>query len=146
MRKIILISVFICLSVISFKYSGAKDMRTYTKIEITAGGETITADINNTKTAQDFLALLPMEATLEDYVKKEKIIYLNTKLSVEGAPLGADPAAGDIAYYAPWGNVAVFYKDAPYANGLIIIGKIDKGVGTLNTPRDIKVKIEIAGK
>jgi hypothetical protein len=49
--------------------------------------------------------------TLEDYAATEKITYLSRKLSTANSPAGSQPSSGDIAYYAPWGNLAFFYKD-----------------------------------
>jgi hypothetical protein len=53
---------------------------------------------------------------------------------------------GGIAYYAPWGNVAIFYKDFGYSKGLIGLGRIDSGIDALNLPGSLKVAIERAGK
>jgi hypothetical protein len=50
---------------------------------------------------------------------------------------------GDIAYYVPWGNLAIFYKDAPYADGLIKLAKIDGDVEALNTSGAVKATIEL---
>jgi hypothetical protein len=58
--------------------------------------------------ARDFLPLLPMTLTLEDYAATEKISHLPKKLSVASAPAGFDPSVGDLTYYAPWGNLAIF--------------------------------------
>ncbi|WP_394287896.1 cyclophilin-like fold protein [Corynebacterium variabile] len=30
-----------------------------------------------------------------------------------------------IAYYAPWGNLAIFYRDFPRSPGLVILGHIN---------------------
>jgi hypothetical protein len=38
----------------------------------------------------------------------EKIGDLPKKLSTDGAPTGSNPNVGDIAYYAPLGNLAIF--------------------------------------
>jgi hypothetical protein len=37
------------------------------------------------------------------------------KLSTSGARPGSDPDVGDIAYYAPWGNLALFYRNFGYS-------------------------------
>lgn len=58
------------------------------------------------------------------------------KLSIADAPKGADPSIGDICYYAPWGNVAIFYKDFGYANGLIKPATIDSGIENLANIKD----------
>jgi hypothetical protein len=56
-------------------------------------------------TTRDFLALLPLTLTLDDYASTEKIAYLPQKLSIAGAPEGVDPSVGDITYYAPCGTL-----------------------------------------
>jgi hypothetical protein len=73
-------------------------------------------------TSRDFLTLLPLPLTLEDYARTEKISYLSRKLSTEDAPSGSDPSVGDFTYYSPWSNLAIFYKDFGYSSGLIILG------------------------
>lgn len=113
------------------------------KINIKVKDKVITATLIDSKTTQDFISLLPLTLTLEDYAKTEKISYLSRKLSTEDAPPSSDPAVGDIAYYAPWGNLAMFYQDSGYANGLIILGKIDGGIEAFNVPGSVKVTIEL---
>jgi hypothetical protein len=112
------------------------------KIRLTVNGKAINATLLTSGTAKDFLSLLPMTLTLDDYAAAEKIAYLPRKLSAAGAPPGSDPSVGDIAYYAPWGNLAIFYKDARYAKGLIPLGRIDSGSEALGVPGPLKVTIE----
>jgi hypothetical protein len=81
--------------------------------------------------------------TLKDYAATEKISDLPRKLSTQGAPPGCDPAVGDITYYAPWGNLALFYKDFGYSNGLVKLGNIDSGVKALNRSGPLTVIIEL---
>lgn len=81
-----------------------------------------------------------------NYAATEKISYLPRKLSTAGAPAGSDPSAGDITYYAPWGNLAIFYKDFGYSRGLIQLGRIDSGIEALNVPGSLKVTIEPVAK
>jgi hypothetical protein len=112
------------------------------KIRITIDGMELTATMIDSKTTQGFLALLPLTVTLEDYAGTEKIYYLPERLSIEGAPSGSDPSVGDIAYYAPWGNLAIFYRDFGYSDGLIILGKIDGDVEAIRTSGPVTVTIE----
>ena len=113
------------------------------KINIKVGNEVVTATLIDSKTTQDFISLLPLTLTLEDHANTEKVSDLPRRLSTEDAPPGSDPAVGDIAYYAPWGNLAMYYNDFGYSNGLIILGKIDGDIEALNVPGSVKVMIEL---
>ncbi len=116
------------------------------KINIKLPDKTLTATLYDTPTARDFASLLPLTLTLEDYAKTEKVSDLPRKLTKDDAPTGADPSVGDIAYYAPWGNLALFYKDFGYSDGLILLGKLDGSTETLSAPGSMKVTIELLGK
>ncbi|MEJ2635211.1 MAG: cyclophilin-like fold protein [Calditrichia bacterium] len=113
------------------------------KIKIIIGDTTLTATLYDNPTTRDFIPLLPLSLTLEDYAGTEKISDLPKRLSTEDAPSGFDPSVGDITYYAPWGNLAIFYKDFGYANGLINLGRIDMGIEELNNAGSLKVIIEL---
>lgn len=113
------------------------------KIRIKVGDTVLTATLIDSKTTRDFISLLPLSLTLKDYAGMEKVSDLPKRLSTEDAPSGSDPSVGDIAYYAPWGNLAIFYRDFGYSSGLVIIGKIDSGIEALNVPGSVKVTIEL---
>ena len=83
---------------------------------------------------------------MDDYAGTEKVSYLKKKLSTEDAPSGFDPSVGDITYYAPWGNLAIFYEDFGYAKGLINLGKIDSGIDLLKASNSLDVRIELINK
>jgi hypothetical protein len=91
----------------------------------------LTATLVDSETTQDFLSLLPLTLTLSDYRETEKISDLPRRLSTAGAPDGHDPEVGDITYYAPWGNLAIFYEDFDYSPGLVKLGRIDSGIEAL---------------
>ena len=116
------------------------------QIRLTIDGQSTTATLMDTPTTRDFVALLPMTLTLEDYASTEKIAYLPKKLSTQGAPPGVDPDVGDIAYYAPWGNLAIFYRDFGYSAGLIKLGRFDAGIEALDVRGSLNVAIEVIGK
>lgn len=113
------------------------------KLRLTVKDKVITAALIDSKTTQDFISLLPLTLTFEDYAGTEKISYLPRKLSTQDAPSGSDPSVGDITYYAPWGNLAIFHKDFGYSNGLIILGKLDSGLEAISVPGDVPVTIEL---
>lgn len=112
------------------------------KIRLTIGGKVVEASLLDHASARDFLSMLPMTLTLKDYASTEKIADLPRKLSTADAPDGVDPAVGDITYYAPWGNLAIFYRDFGYAKGLVKLGRIDSGIEALAVPGALKVTIE----
>jgi hypothetical protein len=113
------------------------------KLRLTVGSTVLTATLYDNPTTRDFIALLPLTLTLRDYHSTKKISDLSRKLSTKGAPAGHDPAVGDLTYYAPWGNLALFYKDFPYSTGLISLGKLDAGVEALKEAGPVEVKMEL---
>ena len=114
------------------------------KIRMIVDGQVIAATLADNPTARDFVSMLPLTVTLSDYADTEKIVYLDRKLSTSGAPAGSTPSAGTIAYYAPWGNLAIFYRDFAYSRGLIPLGRIDTGLVALKSGGALKVRIELA--
>lgn len=113
------------------------------KIRLTINGHSTTATLDDNATARDFLSMLPLTLTLKDYASTEKIAYPPRKLSTQGAPAGIDPEVGDITYYAPWGNLALFYKDFGYSAGLIRLGRFDAGVEALSARDTLNATIEV---
>ena len=106
------------------------------KIRLTAGDTVLTATMLDNETSRDFISLLPLTLTLKDYSGTEKISDLPKRLSTQSAPSGSDPSVGDIAYYSPWGNLAIFYRDFGYSSGLIILGNIESGIEKLASIND----------
>lgn len=113
------------------------------KVKFIMGDTVLTATLIDSPTTRDFVSLLPMDLILEDYAGTEKVSDLPKELTTEDAPSGFDPSIGNITYYAPWGNLAIFYKDFGYASGLINLGKIDNGIEILNTSNSVNVRIEL---
>jgi hypothetical protein len=112
-----------------------------TTIEIVSGNRRWTARINPTPAARDFLAQLPLELKLKDFAGTEKIADLPRPLTREGAPEAIAPHAGDVAFYAPWGNLAIFYRDGYHSPGLILLGRIEGEAGTFVGSEPINVLI-----
>jgi len=95
------------------------------KILLKTANTTLTATLLDTPATRDLFAQLPLTLDLSDYASTEKIAYLPRKLTTRDAPSGSAPEVGSVAYYAPWGNLALFYKDFGYSRGLILLGSID---------------------
>ena len=78
-------------------------------IHISIGSTIMTATLEDNPTARDFVTLVPLTVTLRDFSDAEKVSgALPKRLSEEGAPATSAGAVGDIAYYAPWGNIVIF--------------------------------------
>ena len=113
------------------------------KIKITVGNREVTATMKDNVTARDFLSRLPIEVTMNDYAGAEKIFYPEPAFNTEGAPKGHTPSRGDIDLYAPWGNVALFYKSGSHSSELIHLGRIDgNGIEAFDVAGNVVVKIE----
>jgi hypothetical protein len=97
-----------------------------TPIRITFGDTDLTARLHDNATARDLAAQLPLTLTFRDHNNVEKTAPLPRELSLDGAPEGHDPAAGDIGYWAPDGDLVFYYdSDAPFFNGIVRIGEFD---------------------
>lgn len=121
----------------------ATNMNEETRIKLTVNNEEIYVKLDNNKSSKQFLEMLPLTLNFEDYNNTEKIATLPEKLSTEDAPSGYDPQIGDFSYYAPWGNLSIFYKDFRYSNSLVKLGTFESGIEKLeNINEDFTVKIE----
>ena len=96
------------------------------KISIKANGKTTVFELNNSPASKDLYAQLPMNTTVENYSSNEKIFHPPEKLKTTDTPQ-ADARAGTLAYYAPWGNVVMFYDSFGSAAGLYALGHAISG-------------------
>lgn len=76
--------------------------------------------------SRSFLAQLPLTLEFTDFANTEKIATLPQRLQTEGS-LTAQQVPGDFAYYAPWGNLAVFYRGKGSDGQLYVLGHIASG-------------------
>lgn len=113
-----------------------------TKIKLTFEGNEIYALINNSKAGNDFLSLLPLSIKAEDFNSTEKIFYLSKRLNTQNEPDGINPKSGDITYYAPWGNIAIFYKNFRYSNNLIYLGRFENVSDIKKLSNNFDIRIE----
>ncbi|QYJ15692.1 hypothetical protein Rxycam_01519 [Rubrobacter xylanophilus DSM 9941] len=118
-----------------------------TPIRITFGDTELTARLYNNPTARDLAAQLPLTLTFRDHNNVEKTAPLPRELSLEGAPEGHDPAAGDIGYWAPGGDLVFYYdSDAPYFNGIVKVGEFDGEMDAIERQSgDFRATVERAG-
>ncbi len=81
---------------------------------------------------RDFLSMLPLTITLEEFAGREKISYLPRALSHRGSP-GSDPESGDLIYFVPWGNLGFYYnaEGIGYSDDTIHLGTYDASLDRL---------------
>jgi len=137
-RTILLTAAFCLASAAAYSETAQKTM----KIKFTLNGTPVAAVLEDNATTRDFLALLPLKVKLEDYAATEKIAYLPSKLSTNGAPSALEPKAGDITYYAPWGNLALFHKDFRHSPELVKLGRIVEGFDALKVAGRSEITIQ----
>ena len=114
------------------------------RIKLTVNGnEEVFANLEDNVASREFLEMLPLTLTFEDFNNTEKIANIPSELNVEGLPSGYTPAVGDLAYYAPWGNISVFYEDFRYSNSLYKLGTLESGADIFgNMDENFEVTIE----
>ena len=89
---------------------GGEEMVIGTVIRFTSQSTSVDVTIGaDSPAVRDFLSMLPLTLTLEEYAGREKIGYLPRALTVDGSP-GSDPDDGDLIYFIPWGNLGFYYN------------------------------------
>ncbi len=83
-------------------------------------------ELEDNPATRDFYAQLPLNLEFSDYVGKEKISNALPKPLNTSGLNGYDPQVGDLFYFAPWGNLGIFYAKQPFHSGLVRFGSIDK--------------------
>jgi hypothetical protein len=95
------------------------------KIRMVFNGQTLTGTLYDNASARDFYSMLPLDMTIDNYANNEKIAYLPRELTLEGSGPFSNEQPGDICYFAPWGNLALFYAGYRYSSGLVRLGRFD---------------------
>ena len=116
------------------------------KININIGGKILTATLADNATARDFASVLPLNVSMNDLFGREKYGDLPKALS-ENGPRKSKYEVGDIAYWSPDHQFAVYYHqdgEAIPSPGIIPIAKIDAGPEAFNVRGSVKVTIELA--
>ena len=69
---------------------------------------------------------LPITTEVEDFSTNEKIFYPSQELDTSDSPV-AEGGAGTLAYYAPWGDVVMFYDNYSVNDSLFELGQALSG-------------------
>jgi hypothetical protein len=97
------------------------------RIAITIDGQTFHATLTNSQASQDLVEQLPQTLEMRDHGGVEKTGRLRAPLSLQGQPRGADPAIGDVGYYAPGQDFVLYYGDQSYYDGIVVLGQMEDG-------------------
>jgi hypothetical protein len=100
------------------------------KIRIVFEQQEAVVEIFASPAGRDFMSLLPLTLDFKDYAGVEKIANLPRRLVTDGSPSPRE-MTGDFTYYAPWGNLAVFYQGFGSDGQLIVLGRIMSGKDAL---------------
>jgi hypothetical protein len=105
------------------------DARQIVGITVRFSSNTTSVDVTfgeDNPAVRDFLSMLPLTLTVEEFAGREKISYLPRELSHRGSP-GSDPDSGDLIYFVPWGNLGFYYnaEGIGYSDATIHLGTYD---------------------
>ena len=106
--------------------SGGAEAAQARTIEVRSGETAVTYALEDNAAADALLAQLPLTIEVEDYSTNEKIFYPPQALDTTAAPL-AEGGAGVLAYYAPWGDVVMFYDGFGTNGSLYALGQAVSG-------------------
>ena len=79
------------------------------KIKLRIKDKVLIATLTKSKTTQDFVSLLPLTLTMDDLFGREKFGHLPRAIS-EGGERTDNYEIGELAYWSPGPDVAIFYR------------------------------------
>ena len=96
------------------------------QIRVTCDGAEAVYELNDSAAADALYAQLPLTLPVENFSTNEKVFYPPDALDTSDTPL-ASGGAGTLAYYAPWGDVVLFYDEYSGNPSLYELGRIVSG-------------------
>ncbi|QYN39020.1 hypothetical protein K1T35_18565 [Pseudonocardia sp. DSM 110487] len=107
-----------------------------TSVDVTIG--------EDSPATRDFLSMLPLTISVEEYSGREKISYLPRELNHEGSP-GSDPENGDLIYFTPWGNLGFYYNTSgvDYSDQTLHIGTYNASLDQLTQLEGENVTVQV---
>jgi hypothetical protein len=117
-----------------------------TVVRFTSGDTSIDVTVDEDSPAtRDFLSMLPLTLSVEEFSGREKISYLPRELDYEGSP-GSDPEDGDLIYFVPWGNLGFYYntEGVGYSDQTLHLGTYEASLDELERLEGDDVSVAIA--
>lgn len=118
------------------------------KVTLRVKDNVLTASLIDNPTTRGFIALLPLTVKMNDLFGREKYGPLPKTISQDGRR-SKTYEIGNIGYWSPGNEIAIFYKNDGKqipAPGIILIGKMESGEEAFNVPGSVEVTIELSGK
>ena len=103
-------------------------------IVVKSDAHEIVCTLNGSTPARALLAQLPLTQEIGDRAGKEKTFFPPQKLDTAGAPL-SEGKKGNLAYFAPWNNVVLFYGHGGPYPGLHALGECSGGAENIDKLR-----------
>lgn len=111
------------------------------KISVSSAQGEIIFMLNDSPAAEALYQQLPFTAEVENFSTDEKIFYPPVKLETENTP-AAKAELGSLCYYAPWGDVVIFYAQSRAGDGLYVLGHAISGIELLEELHgEIEIKV-----
>jgi hypothetical protein len=116
---------------------------TGTAITMAIDGRVLTATLHDNPAANALVEQLPLTLTFDDFNSVEKTARLPSSLSMRGMPEGDDPEIGDIGFWAPGGDLVLYYGDVGYWDGIAKLGTFDdvEAIATRSGPFTVTIAI-----
>ena len=105
--------------------SGSDEVETM-RMQVSDGTHTVVFQLNDSPSAVSLYNQLPFDATVENYGSNEKIFTPPAALDKTDGIEGGGKAGG-IAYFSPWGNIAMYYGNFSSYPGLYLLGEATSG-------------------
>ena len=103
----------------------------------------VTVD-ENTQAGKLFLNSLPLTLSFENFGSNERVAYLPKRLDMDSYDSHLSVKRGDMTYYVPWGNLAVFRKAYSSPSDLAPIGSMpENAISALEQSGDSEVSFKI---
>lgn len=96
------------------------------RMQASDGTHTVVFQLNDSPSAVSLYNQLPFDATVENYGSNEKIFTPPAALDKTDGIEGGGKAGG-IAYFSPWGNIAMYYGNFSSYPGLYLLGEATSG-------------------
>ncbi len=103
------------------------------RISVSDGLNEAVFELVETKAAKSLYAMLPFTVKVENYSDNEKIFYPPRKVETGASEIESACPAGTLVLFSPWGNVVMFYGQAPKYPGLYVLGKAVSGAGRISS-------------